>query len=424
MSEKTKKSCIWDFDGTGRLTIRNLMNFLKKQNISVKLNAISHEIEISGHAGTYEIKNLGTAPTVIWDFLAPLKYCTTDMIAKMLEVIALQNEYNPVLDMIKMAKWDGQDRIAQLCELLNVRDDLSKLFIKKWLMQCVCGLMNDEKRPFSLDMVLVFTGKQGIGKTRLLEHLALDPQFFCEGTAIDPSDKDSVRRATGCWICELGEIGSTMKKEIDMLKAFISNTKDVYRKPYARGQDKYIRRTSFCGTGNSSEYLIDDTGNRRFLTVQLDDNLQISMADIKKLDALQLWSQVYNMIQTSGKNVSDVFRFTMEERIALDERNKNHLKLLKGEQEVMDCLAYLEKPEEHRQRYYEYITVTEFIQQNYQFLHGYTAQQISKCLEKLGYPQVRKRLRGSSEPCKCRKLIVKRDIYPTTPDIIDNTTDG
>lgn len=35
MSEKTKKSCIWDYDGTGRLTIRNLSNFLKKQNISV-----------------------------------------------------------------------------------------------------------------------------------------------------------------------------------------------------------------------------------------------------------------------------------------------------------------------------------------------------------------------------------------------------
>ena len=49
MSEKTKKSCIWDYDGTGRLTIRNLSNFLKKQNISVKLNAISHEIEISVH---------------------------------------------------------------------------------------------------------------------------------------------------------------------------------------------------------------------------------------------------------------------------------------------------------------------------------------------------------------------------------------
>lgn len=286
-------------------------------------------------------------------------------------------------------------------------------------MQCVCGLMNDEKRPFSLDMVLVFTGKQGIGKTRLLEHLALDPQFFCEGTAIDPSDKDSVRRATGCWICELGEIGSTMKKEIDMLKAFISNTKDVYRKPYARGQDKYIRRTSFCGTGNSSEYLIDDTGNRRFLTVQLDDNLQISMADIKKLDALQLWAQVYNMIQTSDKDISEVFRFTLEERTALDERNKNHLKLLKGEQEVMDCLAYLEKPEEHRQRYYEYITVTEFIQQNYQYLQGYTAMQISRCLDKLGYPQVRKRINGKQY--KCRKLIVKREIYLTTPDIIDST---
>lgn len=85
----------------------------------------------------------------------------------------------------------------------------------------------------------------------------------------------------------------------------------------------------------------------------------------------------------------------------------------------MDCLAYLEKPEEHRQRYYEYITVTEFIQQNYQYLQGYTAMQISRCLDKLGYPQVRKRINGKQY--KCRKLIVKREIYLTTPDIIDST---
>lgn len=84
-------------------------------------------------------------------------------------------------------------------------------------------------------------------------------------------------------------------------------------------------------------------------------------------------------------------------------------------------MTHHKKPEEHRQQYYEYITVTEFIQQNYQFLHGYTAMQISKCLDKLGYPQVRKRINGNSSQCKCRKLIVKREIYPTIPDIIDNT---
>ena len=33
---------------------------------------------------------------------------------------------------------------------------LSRLLIKKWLMQCVCGLFNDIQNAYSLDIILVF----------------------------------------------------------------------------------------------------------------------------------------------------------------------------------------------------------------------------------------------------------------------------
>lgn len=57
--------------------------------------------------------------------------------------------------------------------------------------------------PYSLDIILVFKGRQGIGKTRFFEKLALKSQFFGEGICLDPRDKDSVMQATSKWISEL-----------------------------------------------------------------------------------------------------------------------------------------------------------------------------------------------------------------------------
>ena len=110
-------------------------------------------------------------------------------------------------------------------------------------MQTVCGLFNDSKHPFSLDLILVFKGKQGIGKTRFFEHLAMLPQYFGEGMCIDPRNKDSIIQATSNWICELGEIGSTLKKDIDSVKAMLTKANDEYRLPYGRATLKFPRMT-------------------------------------------------------------------------------------------------------------------------------------------------------------------------------------
>ena len=83
-------------------------------------------------------------------------------------------------------------------------------------MQTVCALFNVIECPFSLDIILIFKGRQGIGKTRFFEKLALKSQFFGEGICLDPRDKDSVMQATSKWISELGEIGSTMRKDMDL----------------------------------------------------------------------------------------------------------------------------------------------------------------------------------------------------------------
>ena len=161
--------------------------------------------------------------------------------------------------------------------------------------------------------MLVFQGNQGIGKTRFLEKLALHPKFFAERCCIDPRNKDSIMLATNKWICELGEIGSTMKKDIDSVKAFLSRSTDEYRTPYGKAMLQYPRITSFVGTVNDEQFLVDQTGNRRFATVPLAPDLEIDYeTQIKPFNALQLWSQIYQLVKDLDK--ASCFRLTTEEK--------------------------------------------------------------------------------------------------------------
>ena len=417
-------SKIWNFDGSGRYTLANLENFLEKNDILPKLNVISREVEVVGQVGKYDFKTLKSAVGIIYNYLNVLPKYQEQKIKDDLEYLAEKHKYNPILDIIQATTWDGADRIKELYSLLHITENIEKIFIRKWMQQCIAALLQDENNPFALDLVLVFTGSQGVGKTRLLEHLAIEPKYFSEGKSIDPTNKDSVREATSCWITELGEIGSTMKRDTDILKAFISQPKDTYRNPYAKGPDTYVRRTCFCGTANDAEYLIDETGNRRFLSITLSEDVVLPIDQIQKLDAKQLWAQVYKSVLDSELPPSRVFRFTPEEKQMLEEINKRHMKLLKGETEVIDLLAFLKTPDKYNQRYIEYQTVTDFKNRHDEYLHNYSSQQIAKVLKKLGYSVIRKRINGDLNPCKYYKLPAKHrraDTDPIDIHIIDET---
>ena len=405
-TKREKKLSVYDVDGTGFLTIANLKNYLKIKGYEVHYNIIKHSLEYSGFYGHSHDHLPETAPTIIYDDLqTEFEKCSAAKIADILLVIAADNRVNPILDMITSAKWDGKDRIEEIYNIFGIgkEDKLSREIIKKWLMQAVCGLFNDSKNPFSLDLILVFKGKQGIGKTRFFEHLAMLSQYFGEGVCIDPRNKDSIIQATSNWICELGEIGSTLKKDMDSVKAMLTKANDEYRLPYGRSTLKFPRMTSFVGTVNDDKFLIDQTGNRRFATVPIADDVHIDYnTQIRPFNSLQLWAQVYRIIQeeiAKGATMASCFRLDPEMKEKLDNRNQEYTKPMKAEDEVIDILSKLNMDRQKTSANYkiidEYMTVTEFMSYHSE-LNKYTAEQVGKVLTKLGYESQKKKLDGKS----------------------------
>ncbi|MEO1003037.1 MAG: VapE domain-containing protein [Cyanobacteria bacterium J06638_7] len=132
--------------------------------------------------------------------------------------------------------------------------------------------------------VVLQSERQTLFKSRSLEALA-SPEWFCD-TGQD-GDKDLLLAVHTCWIYELAEIETlTSKKDAGKLKNLLSSKRDTFRPPYGTGMVKKPRSSVFIGTCNRDDFLVDETGNTRFLIVKI--NKQIDYRKIER-DRDMIW---------------------------------------------------------------------------------------------------------------------------------------
>ncbi len=195
----------------------------------------------------------------------------------LLPALMIENTINPVLDFVAREKQSQRDYFREVADTLIVNKDDERyrdLALRTWLYQCVAAADSAKRAKVNgsakFELVLVLQGAQGLGKTTWFKSLVPDhlQAYVATGEHLDPDDTNSLRRCLSTWICELGELDATFRKsDIERLKAFLSQTEDKIRLPYDRAISNYKRRTSFCGSVNPEQFLVDRTGNRRFLPI-------------------------------------------------------------------------------------------------------------------------------------------------------------
>ena len=367
--------------------IENLEQELQNLGYTLKFNQITNSKDFFKDGNKLSKKEENTIATSLYSELCDkYKGININLIERYLHNIARYYEYNPVLDLFNANKWDGNDHLTKIYNVLGIKpeDKLSKSIILKWFWQGHALLRNNEVNPFGADGVLTLTGNQGIGKTSFFRHISIKSEFFREGQKLSNIDKDTERRCITTWIAELGEIDTTFKfADMGMLKAFITKSFDEYRLPYARTDEQSARRANLAATVNGDKFLIDTTGNRRFWTVQIES---IDLDQLEEIDALQVWLQVWEQY---AKHNLQGFRLTKEEQKQLAERNGQYERYIKAESEILDIL------EEQKIDNWtiEYMTVTKF-KSKYDSLKGYSGEQIGRALDKLGIKQERKTVDG------------------------------
>ena len=335
------------------LTLRVIEQALRDMNIAVRFNVITRDIEASElpqdnehvpeayYALDEYMRKKSSAeilPAFLTSYFKSNNYGVADkFITDAIAILANAQPFNPVLDMLNSTTWDGYDRIADLYPVLGIINDNHRSFLRKWLHQAVALALNDTG-DINADFVLVLQGRQGIGKTNFFRALAMRPEWFAEGTVIDLGNKDTVIQATSTWICELGELDSTLRKDQSALKAFITAKFDTYRIPYARKATKTERRTCFCATVNPAETIRDDTGSRRYVFIPVDSiDKAFIYGTMTPQWCAQLWKQVYTMLYLPNRKG---FYLTDNERAFIEAENEKFTVMLEGESEILDCLDW------------------------------------------------------------------------------------
>jgi putative DNA primase/helicase len=248
-----------------------------------------------------------------------------------LDLIGWENSYHPIVQCILDKPWDGIPRLDNFIKTVKTKDDeFSYKMIKRWMLSAIGAAFS--KHGFSNQGVLVLQGDQNLGKTRWVK--SLDP-LQCgavkEGLIVDPSNKDSVITASQCWIAELGELDGTFSKaDIARLKSFITSSVDVIRLPFAPRNSHLHRRTAYVGTVNNSKFLVDDTGNRRWWTIEVD-----AIYLEHGLDMQQVWAEVYDLWSKDNKTW-----LSKEELIVLNEKNTEHEKIDPLEEKLLEMFDW------------------------------------------------------------------------------------
>ena len=266
---KDEKGVIWDRNSDCSLkpTFNNCMNFLEKdtnfKNIfyNTFCSAVFYNNEYLQDEHVLEAKTYLRKSN-----FEPSKAILDEAIISH----SLNNKKNPITEYLDSLKWDGKKRLDKwLIDYCGAEDN--ELIRKISKMTLTAGVYRAYEPGTKYDFMLLLEGKQGIKKSMLIETLS-GKEFYSEANLLD-KQKDIILQIKGGWFVEVAELEAFGKADINSLKAFIVRKIDEQRFAYNKHISRIPRSFILIGSINpeTSGYLRDKTGNRRFLPVEVNE---------------------------------------------------------------------------------------------------------------------------------------------------------
>jgi predicted P-loop ATPase len=220
---------------------------------------------------------------------------------RLFDAIALcahKNSFNGVNEFLTGIKWDGVKRLdTLLVDYLGASDSIyTRAIIRKSLAAAVARAMTP---GIKFDNMIILAGAQGLGKSTFLR--ILGKSWFSDSLQTFEG-KEASEMIQGTWINEIGELNGLNRSETNAVKQFLSRTEDIYREPFGRRTGCYPRKCVFFGTTNDSEFLKDNTGNRRFwpIDVGVEDITKSVFSDLEN-EVDQIWAEAFFAWQLGEK---------------------------------------------------------------------------------------------------------------------------
>ena len=242
-----------------------------------------------------------------------------------LSIVANENCYHPIQDVLNGLVWDGTPRIRSCLHHFLGADESD--YVEEMLKHFLLGAIRRVFRPGSkYEEMLCLVGGQGAGKSSFFRLLAIRDEWFSDD--LKKLDDDRVYlKLQGHWIIEMSEMLATSSaKSIEEIRSFISRQKETYRTPYEAQPKDRLRQCVFGGSSNTLDFLpLDRAGNRRFLPIMIyPENAEVHILEDEAASRSylqQVWAEAMTIYRAGGWKLT----FSPEMVRYLKEHQKNFM---------------------------------------------------------------------------------------------------
>lgn len=221
-----------------------------------------------------------------------------EMIRDVVHYVASQHAFDSAIEWIGRLIWDGEERIDRFMhEYLGCEKSDYAVALGEYLWTALAGRVLVP--GIKADMMPIFIGEQGAGKSSAVMAIAPHVDLHCEISLMGEKDADVSRRMRGRLVAEIAELKGMKTRDVEHTKAFISRQYEDWVPKFQEYAKQVPRRVIFIGTTNEDEFLNDRTGNRRMLPIKTGVVKPIDVSRIEQ-DRLQLWAEGAVKFKSSG----------------------------------------------------------------------------------------------------------------------------
>ena len=210
-------------------------------------------------------------------------------------------QYDPVNTWLDhLPKWNGHDYIHDLALRVPTDQPHWEKYLRYWLIGMVRQWRESDKQLTGNALTPLLIGRQGCGKTRFCKIL-LPPELrdYYNDKLNFKNEFDLNIALTSFALINIDEFDKTTNSQQIVLKYLLSSSDVKFRPPYGKTIKQYRRYTSFIGTTNQRQPLVDPTGSRRFVCVGIPNGKNIDYEDT--LNHEQLFAQVLHLINNDER---------------------------------------------------------------------------------------------------------------------------
>ena len=294
--------------------INNDVELVQKYLPGLRRNQLTSSLEYNGSDGRTKVLQGNDLDTMTTKFVVEFSvYIPKDRMTSAVQYAADQNCYCPIKNYLNRCQKEIGPHPKWNCigkEFLGNDSPTATQAIQRLMI----GAVNRAFNPgASMQWLPILVGAQGVGKSMFARNLV--PQdLFAEITT--PLDKLTTEpnRLHVAWIIELPEIDAYFQvRNIENFKNLVTTRVDETRLAYDRLPSKLARRFVLIGTTNRNQFLVDSTGNRRFVPIEIGNGFRIPWKQlIDERDSL--WSAAVR-----DWKAGDSYEFTSGEIAELSE---------------------------------------------------------------------------------------------------------